>query len=239
VLLTAEREVRGFFIALLTQSEAAACPAFKVSGIVSAFLCAVTNFAIEIAQINLRAKSTKEPKRLKQIFLIAIFLMAAAPAFAQTRGRRATPRKTGAATPAATAEAELKKLEREWFDAVVEHDAAVLSRIFADDFIALNNDDGSVINKAGMIEMLGSDQVKLDGIKSDEFKLRLYGTTAVVNGRATYLRDGRPLGSTSHIEVWAKRDGRWQVVSWVSARIKIKASVLGANAMTTPSGLKY
>jgi hypothetical protein len=154
---------------------------------------------------------------------------------AQTKSRRAAPAMTG--NPAtATTEAQLKKLEREWFNAVVKNDVATLNRIFADDFTALNS-DGSLITKTEMVEMSGSGKVRLDEIKSDEFKLRLYGTTAIVNGRATYIRDGKALGSSSHVEVWAKRAGVWKAVSWAS--IPIKTSVLGAKAMTTPSGLKY
>jgi peptidylprolyl isomerase len=135
----------------------------------------------------------------------------------------------------------LKKLEREWFDAVVKRDAETLNRILADDFSALN-DDGSFIDKAKMTEMSQAGLVKLDEIKTDEFKLRLYGNTAVVTGRATYIRNQNPLGQGSHIEIWVKRAGvagrpRWQAVSWVS--MPIKASVLGAKAVTTQSGLRY
>src|SRR5262249_9330211 len=141
----------------------------------------------------------------------------------------------------AGAEAELKRLEREWFDAVVKGDAETLDRILADDFSALN-DDGSFVNKAKMTEMLRAGLVKLDEIKSDEFGLRSYGNTAVVTGRATYIRNQKPLGQSNHIEVWIRRAGpagrlRWQAVSWVS--MPIKASVLGAKAVTTESGLRY
>jgi len=90
------------------------------------------------------------------------------------------------------------------------------------------------LSKAGL--------VKLDEIRTDEFNLRLYGNTAVVTGRATYIRNQKPLGQSSHIETWVKRADaagkpRWQAVSWVS--MPIKASLLGAKAITTESGLRY
>lgn len=176
---------------------------------------------------------------MKRILLTALLaLLAASPALSQARSKRPSPgasNKTGG-TMAASTEAQLKKLEREWFDAVVKNDGAALSRIFADDFIAINS-DGSILAKTEMVAMLKDGKIKLDEIRSDEFKLRLYGTTAIVNGRSTYVRDGKALGSSSHTEVWVKRAGIWKAVSWVS--IPIKASVLGAKAMTTPSGLKY
>jgi peptidylprolyl isomerase len=175
-------------------------------------------------------------KRILSITLLA--LVAASPVFAQARNRGAGQ---GKVLRPPAAEAELKKLEREWFDAVVKGDAIALKRVLADDFSALN-DDGSFINKAKMIEMSQAGFVKIDEIKTEEFNLRLYGNTAVVMGRATYIRDQKPLGQSSHIETWVKRADaagkiRWQAVSWVSMRIK--ASVLGAKAMTTESGLRY
>jgi peptidylprolyl isomerase len=175
-------------------------------------------------------------KRILSIALLAI--VAAQPIFTQTRNRAASQGK-GLKPPAA--EAELKRLEREWFDAVMKGDAEALKRILADDFAALD-DDGSLINKAKMIELSQAGLDKFDEIKTDEFNLRLYGNTATVTGRATYIREQKPLSQSSHIETWVKRaDGagkiRWQAVSWVSMRIK--ASVLGAKAMTTQSGLRY
>jgi peptidylprolyl isomerase len=175
-----------------------------------------------------------------------LVLFIAQPMFAQTRNRGGGPAKTRA--PQSTlAEAELKRLERAWFDAVVKGDVETLKRLMADDFTALN-DDGSFVTKARMTESFQSEPGKsgagkFDEIKIDESNLRVYGATAVVTGRATYIRDQKPVGQRSHIETWVRRaagpsaPARWQAVSWVS--VPIKASVLGANAVTTPSGLKY
>ena len=124
-----------------------------------------------------------------------------------------------ATAPAAGAETQLKKLERDWFTAVVKKDAAALNRIFADDFTAINT-DGSFVTKAGMLEMVKSGKIQLDEIRSDEFKVRLYGLTAVVTGRSTYVRDNKPLGTSSHTEVWVKRAGIWKAVSWFSVNTK-------------------
>jgi len=171
----------------------------------------------------------------RNLLIVLIALLAASPALGQAKNRRPASART-VSPAAAGAETQLKKLEREWFAAVVKNDAVALNRIFADDFTAINS-DGSVIGKAEMVKMFSGGKFKLDEIRSEEFKLRLYGTTAVVNGRSTYIRDGKPLGSSSHTEVWVKRAGVWKAVSWVS--LPIKASVLGAKAMTTESGLRY
>ncbi len=173
---------------------------------------------------------------MKHIFLIIVaLLLIVSAAFGQTKPARTGQAKTVSA-PATGAEAQLKKLERDWFTAIVKKDAAVLNRIFGDDFTAINS-DGSLVTKAGMLEMVKSGKVQLDDIRSEEFKLRLYGLTAVVTGRSTYIRTDKPLGTSTHTEVWVKRAGMWKAVSWVS--IPLKASVLGAKAVTTDSGLRY
>jgi peptidylprolyl isomerase len=157
---------------------------------------------------------------LNRILLISLLMMVGfTPIFSQSKGKRASRSKTGTAR-VAEVEAELKRLEREWFDAVVKNDVAALNRIFADDFIAMGS-DGSFLTKTEMIDLLTSGRIKVDELKVDEFKLRLYGNTAVVTGRATFIRNQRPLGQDGHIEVWVKRAGPsrkvlWQAVSWSS-----------------------
>jgi FKBP-type peptidyl-prolyl cis-trans isomerase/ketosteroid isomerase-like protein len=146
-------------------------------------------------------------------------MLAFSPAFSQTKGKR-TSQTNPRPLRTAGAEAELKRLEREWFDAVVKNDMATLNRIFADDFISLNS-DGSFISKTEMITLFTSGRIKLDEIRVDESKLQLYGNTAVVTGRATYIRNQQPLGQDSHIEVWVRKGGpsgkgQWQAVSWTS-----------------------
>jgi peptidylprolyl isomerase len=171
--------------------------------------------------------------------LVLLFLLAAQPVFAQT-GNKAVGKGKSRPAQSAGAEAELKRLERAWFDALVKGDSETLNRILADDFTALNS-DGGFIDKAKMIEASQAGRARLDEIKSDEFKLRLYGNTAVVTGGASYIHNQKLLRQDSHIEVWVKRTAagkpRWQVVSWVS--MPVLASILGAKAVTTESGLQY
>jgi hypothetical protein len=167
-------------------------------------------------------------KRVLGLALLAALI--SSPAAGQVKGRRAG--RKAAPVP----EAEIKKLEREWFDAVVKQDTAALDRIFASDFVAINS-DGGPITKAEMIAMVTSGAVKLDEIRSDDFKFRLYGTAAVVNGRSTYVRGQKALGQTSHTSVWVKRAGRWQAVSWQTT--PYTRLVVPPGTVTTASGLKY
>ncbi len=178
----------------------------------------------------------KEFKLFKRILFVSLLaIVSTGSLMAQARTGTAT---RATASPTALAESQLKKLEREWFNAVVKNDAATLDRIFAADFLAINS-DGSFIDKAKMIEMIKSGMMKLDEIKTDEFKLRLYGTTAIVTGRSTYIRGGRELRSSGHQSVWVKRAGRWRAISWVSIPINNKSGGSTGKIMTTGSGLKY
>jgi peptidylprolyl isomerase len=168
---------------------------------------------------------------MKHIFC-GIFLLALA-ASAQAQAKR--PARAGKAGIAAV-EAELRKLESEWFAAVVNKDEATIKRIFADDILT-GNDDGSWLTKADMLAMTKAG-VPIDKLTSDEFKLRLYGTTAIVNGKSSYYSNGRKLGQNHHTAVWLKRNARWQVVVWQSTPIT-NIKLLGAKAVTTASGLQY
>ena len=166
-------------------------------------------------------------------------VMALTAVLGQTKGRRAASVKK---PPVQTVdvEAELKKLEREWFDALAKKDAATLDRIFADDFIALGP-GGKFITKAEMIEAVTTGGIRLDEIKTDEFNLRVYGGTAVVTGRATYVANQRTLGQDGHTEIWVERadpagNKRWQAVSWTSVPYNNPALSKSTNPSTSPGG---
>ncbi|HZS03421.1 MAG TPA: FKBP-type peptidyl-prolyl cis-trans isomerase [Blastocatellia bacterium] len=202
-------------------------------------LAAVTGVAAtEISQINRACHvcREKEPELLKRILSVFLLMtLAATMVFGQAKNKRAgkghTPQDSGI-------EARLKKLEREWFDAVVRNDGATLDRIFAKDFVAINS-DGAFIDKAAMKSMMTSGQIRLDEIRTDEFRLRVYGNTAVVTGRSTYVRNDKPLGRDSHTEVWVRRQNRWQVVSWQSVPVAGMAAKTTGKTVTTASGLQY
>ncbi len=190
-------------------------------------------------------KQERKLTLLNRIILISLLItFAFIPVFSQSKGKRTSPGKTRA-VQLAEIEAELKTLEREWFDAVTKNDVATLNRIFADDFLAISS-DGSFITKTEMTELLSSGRIKVDEIRVDEFKLKLYGNTAVVTGRATFIRNQQPLGQDGHIEVWVRRPGPsgknlWQAVSWTSIPFTKKTiagsanSTNSANSSNTPS----
>jgi len=153
----------------------------------------------------------------------------------QSKPNRATQLKTRTVRPA-DIEAELKQLERAWFDALVESDMTTLNQIMAEDFLAMGN-DGSFVTKSEMIELISSGKLKLNQIKTDEFKLRVYGSTAVITGRATYIENQQKPRQNSHIEIWVRRPStsgkiRWQAVSYTSTPFGKQSIARSANSST-------
>ena len=70
----------------------------------------------------------------------------------------------------------------------------------------------------------------------DSQKVRFYGNTAIITGQIIYGGTRR----INHTQVWAKRQGRWQIVSWQGTQISNLAVTSEENGVvTTASGLKY
>src|SRR5713101_5532140 len=78
----------------------------------------------------------------------------------------------------------IQKLEREWADALLKGDQAVIDRIEASDW-TLTDPEGMVITKAKADADLKSGTIKFESFNLDELKVRVYGDTAIVNGLET------------------------------------------------------
>jgi ketosteroid isomerase-like protein len=129
--------------------------------------------------------------------------------------------KPAAPAPSSSVEQELIKLENDWNNALVKRDVAALSRILADDYASIDPDDGSIITKAQSLADLKSGADVVTSAVSDEWKVRVYGDTAVVFGRETVKEEykGKDVsGQYRFIDTWIKKDGRWQCVATASPK---------------------
>ena len=75
---------------------------------------------------------------------------------------------------------------------------------------------GKLSNKAQEIADVKSGETKFEVGRSEDVKVRLYGATAIVNGRwvEKSTTKGKPFdGSHLYTTVYLKRDGKWQIVS--------------------------
>jgi ketosteroid isomerase-like protein len=119
-------------------------------------------------------------------------------------------------TETASVEQELITLEKRWNDSWVKRDPAFLDRILADDYIGTRS-DGSVFSKAQEIADMKYSENVVAYIKSDDFRVRVYGDAAVVAFRFTTKEQNKESkdisGQYRTTDTWVQRAGRWQCVA--------------------------
>lgn len=107
-------------------------------------------------------------------------------------------------------------LEKEGREATLKNDIEANDRLLADNWVNVNT-DGSVTTKAKLMELLKDGSFKIMSIDNDEVMVRLFGDAAVVTGLSTTKRAGQDSEVVTRqvrfTRVYAKRQGRWQVVS--------------------------
>lgn len=111
-------------------------------------------------------------------------------------------------------EEELLKLEKAFAEAIVKNDLEGLARIAADDWVIIDP-NGEIIDRTRFFEVIKSGALTHDLMESEDFRVRIYGDTAVVT--AISSTKGKFMGQefTSReraTDVFVKRDGRWQCV---------------------------
>jgi ketosteroid isomerase-like protein len=120
-------------------------------------------------------------------------------------------------------EQELIRMEKEWSAAYLSHDVSVVDRIVADDFIGTDG-RGIMTDKKQEVEDARSEHPdrKVLSETIDDLKVRIYGDTAIVNGRTTEkIQSGGKefVIRYRRTDVFVKRRGRWQCVSFHGSRI--------------------
>jgi ketosteroid isomerase-like protein len=115
---------------------------------------------------------------------------------------------------------QIKKLEMDRSDAIVKSDIAKLDKYTADDYVLINM-NGRMTGKSEMIEGFKSGSSKLTSDDLSDLKVRVYGNTAVVTGKADIkgtLGGTDATGQILYTRVYVKKDGRWQSVSLQQTR---------------------
>src|SRR6266852_8862990 len=122
---------------------------------------------------------------------------------------------------AASAEEELKKLETDRAAAVVKGDVATLEKQTSDDYTLINM-NGQMSDKSQMVSAFKSGQTKLTSDELSDMKVRVYGNTAVITGKADVA--GTMAGKDTKARlmftrVYVKKGGQWQSVAFQQTRI--------------------
>ena len=120
-------------------------------------------------------------------------------------------------------ERELMQMEHDWSAAYLSHDISVVDRILADDFLGTDG-RGIMTDKKQELEDARSENPNRKVLSEaiDDLKVRIYGDTAIVNGRTTEkIQSGGKefVIQYRRTDVFVKRNGRWQCVSFHGSRI--------------------
>ena len=111
-------------------------------------------------------------------------------------------------------EEELLKLEKAFAAAIVKNDLEGIGRLVTDDWIIIDP-NGEIVDRARVFEVIKSGALTHDVMESEDFRVRVYGDSAVVIG--VTRTKGKFMGqefSTQEraTDVFVKRDGCWRCV---------------------------
>jgi ketosteroid isomerase-like protein len=120
---------------------------------------------------------------------------------------------------------EVKAAEKKRFELTVAKDYAGLAKLLAADLIYVHS-NGNVDNQKTFLESLTSGRSIYKKIEPTSMNARVLGEFVFVDGRGKFQVESN--GQTNdldltYLDVWAKRNGAWQMVHWHSARMPAPA----------------
>ena len=116
--------------------------------------------------------------------------------------------------PNAKVEQELRDIVRRWDEAYVKGDTATLNRLLADEFAFVGGP-----KKTEYLDSFKSRNVAIESAVSTGIEVQVYGNTAVLIGLDTITGKNKSetfVTKWLYMDVWIKRDGRWQCVKTYS-----------------------
>jgi ketosteroid isomerase-like protein len=125
---------------------------------------------------------------------------------------------TAPAAPAADRkadEAELTQLSNNWDKVIVAKQQKPIADNMAEDFRIIDG-HGNVENKSQFVAGVMDPKLTIDPYTVEDFEIRFYGDVALLSGRTlmTGKYDGEKFTSNyRYIDIYAKRDGAWKIVS--------------------------
>lgn len=115
---------------------------------------------------------------------------------------------------ASSTEDELIGLAHDWDRAMVGNDAEQIGRYMADEWVIIGP-DGRVGDKATFLGLVASGALTHDEMTSDDFRIRVYGDTAVVSARGVSggQYQGQPFREVERSSnVFVRQAGGWRCV---------------------------
>ena len=122
------------------------------------------------------------------------------------------------AVPPASVEEEVRAVNERRFAAMVKEDFAELDRLLADDLTYIHS-SGVVETKKQSIASISAKVLRYVSIQSSDVRVRVYGDTAVLTGRAamSVVAQGRDLNLQNlFTAVYVRQGGEWKLTVWQS-----------------------
>jgi hypothetical protein len=122
---------------------------------------------------------------------------------------------------------QILELERQRADAMVRADVSELRSLLADD-LSYTHSDGRRDTKESFLALVAGPDLRYRGVDFSNQQVIDCGNAAIVHGiaRMRLLREGAPQDyQVLFLDVWADREGRWQMVGWQATRISQQSTV--------------
>ena len=123
--------------------------------------------------------------------------------------------------PVGAEEQALMQMERDLAAASVKNDSAVFDKMLAAEHA--NNIDGVIYPKKQLLAIMGNGAYKVASAEAGEMKVLILGETGIVHGlwmEKSTLNGKDMSGTYRYTDIFAKRDGRWQLVAGHSNKVQ-------------------
>jgi hypothetical protein len=129
-------------------------------------------------------------------------------------------------------EQELLKVHQARLAAALAQDVSALERMVAEE-LQYCHTTGAIDTKASYLDIVRTGRIRWVEVRPSGMKARVYGDTAVVTGRLDQkiTTGGNPTPTEMAIrtiDVYVKRDGRWQLTDFQASSIAAARTAAGA-----------
>jgi uncharacterized protein DUF4440 len=116
---------------------------------------------------------------------------------------------------------EVLALQRKRADAMVREDLGILAGLLADD-LSYTHSDGRRDSKESFLNLIAAPGMRYLGVDYSNQQVIDCGDVVIVRGTARIRLVREPAAPLDYhvlfLDIWARRDGRWQTVGWQATR---------------------
>ncbi|AKD56829.1 nuclear transport factor 2 family protein [Spirosoma radiotolerans] len=112
-------------------------------------------------------------------------------------------------------------VEKQRFAAQVSKDITALNKVLANDLVYTHS-NGGADSRQSYIRSIQDGKIAYESINVEEQNARIYGNTAVINGKCLVKAINKGETVNSHLlylSVYVRNAGQWQLVAWQSTKL--------------------